>query len=127
MTERDQQEYTALRATIVSDAGAYSFEGANPRHEHEYELWKTTKLPDGKILMPGVVAISTTVVEHPDLVAQRLLRYAELVGRENVIACSDCGFGTVAENAEIHASVAWSKIDALVEGARRATKVLWRQ
>ena len=106
-------------------AGAYSFEGANPRHEHEFSLWEKTKLPDGKVLMPGVVAISTIVVEHPDLVAQRLVRYANLAGRENVIACSDCGFGTVAEGAEIHESIAWAKIDALVEGARRASKVLW--
>ncbi len=123
----DMELKDMLDLILKIKAGAYSFEGANPRHEHEYELWKTTKLPDGKILMPGVVAISSVVVEHPDLVAQRLIRYADLVGRENVIACSDCGFGTVAESAEVHATVAWAKIDALVEGARRASATLWRQ
>ena len=108
-------------------AGAYSFEGANPRHEHEYQLWESMKLPDGKVLMPGVVAISTIVVEHPDLVAQRILRYAKIVGRENVIASTDCGFGTVAARPEVHSSIAWAKIDALVEGARRASKLLWER
>ncbi len=106
-------------------AGAYSFEGANPRHEHEYRLWEMAKLPDGKVLMPGVVAISTVVVEHPELVAQRIIRYADLVGRERVIASTDCGFGTVAATPEVHSSIAWAKLDALVEGARRATKALW--
>ncbi len=106
-------------------AGAYSFEGANPRHEHEYRLWETTRLPDEKVLMPGVVAISTVVVEHPELVAQRIIRYAEIVGRERVIASTDCGFGTVAATPEVHASIAWAKLEALVEGARRASKALW--
>jgi len=106
-------------------AGAYSFEGANPRHEHEYRLWETMKLPDGKVLMPGVVAISTVVVEHPELVAQRIIRYAEMVGRERVIASTDCGFGTVAATPELHSSIAWAKLKALVEGARRASKALW--
>jgi 5-methyltetrahydropteroyltriglutamate--homocysteine methyltransferase len=122
----DMELKDMLDLILKINAGAYSFEGANPRHEHEYALWKTTKLPEGKILMPGVVAISSTVVEHPDLVAQRLVRYAELVGKENVIACSDCGFGTVAEHSEVHPTVAWAKIDALVEGAQRASKMLWR-
>jgi 5-methyltetrahydropteroyltriglutamate--homocysteine methyltransferase len=121
----DMELGTMLDLILKIKAGAYSFEGANPRHEHEFALWEKTKLPEGKILMPGVVAISTVVVEHPDLVAQRLIRYANLVGRDAVIACSDCGFGTVADGAEIHASIAWAKIDALVEGAKRASKVLW--
>jgi 5-methyltetrahydropteroyltriglutamate--homocysteine methyltransferase len=121
----DMELGAMLDLILKIKAGAYSFEGANPRHEHEFVLWEKAKLPDGKILMPGVVAISTVVVEHPDLVAQRLIRYANLVGRDNVIACSDCGFGTVAEGAEIHASIAWAKIDSLVEGAARASKVLW--
>jgi 5-methyltetrahydropteroyltriglutamate--homocysteine methyltransferase len=108
-------------------AGAYSFEGANPRHEHEYRIWETTKLPDGKVLMPGVVAISTVVVEHPELVAQRIIRYAEIVGRERVIAGTDCGFGTVAATPELHSSIAWAKLDALVEGACRASRALWRR
>ena len=106
-------------------AGAYSFEAANPRHEHEYELWESTKLPEGKILIPGVVAVSTVVVEHPDLVKQRILRFARIVGRENVIAGADCGFGTVAGSPDPHPAVAWAKLDALVEGARRASQTLW--
>jgi 5-methyltetrahydropteroyltriglutamate--homocysteine methyltransferase len=106
-------------------AGGYSFEGANPRHEHEYKLWEHHKLPEGRVLIPGVIAISTVVVEHPDLVAERIVRYAKLVGSENVIASADCGFGTVAASSEMHPSVAWAKIDALVEGARRASKQLW--
>src|SRR5262249_5036980 len=121
----DMELKDMLDLILSIKAGAFSFEGANPRHEHEYQLWETTKLPDGKGLIPGVVAISTVVVEHPGLVAPRLIRYAKLVGRENVIACSDCGFGTVAESMEVHPSVSWAKIDALVEGARRASKVLW--
>ena len=108
-------------------AGAYSFEAANPRHEHEYELWESAKLPEGKVLIPGMIAVSTTVVEHPDLVKQRILRFAKLVGRENVIASADCGFGTVAGAPDPHAAVAWAKLDALVEGARRASEVLWRR
>ena len=106
-------------------AGAYSFEAANPRHEHEYALWESVKLPEDKILMPGVVAISTVVVEHPELVKQRILRYAKLVGRERVIASTDCGFGTVASSPEVHPSIAWAKLDALVEGARRASASLF--
>jgi 5-methyltetrahydropteroyltriglutamate--homocysteine methyltransferase len=106
-------------------AGTYSFKGANPRHEHEYALWETLKLPEGKVLMPGVVAISTVVVEHPELVAQRILRYAKLVGRERVIASTDCGFGTVAASPEVHASIAWAKLNSLVQGARLASKALW--
>jgi 5-methyltetrahydropteroyltriglutamate--homocysteine methyltransferase len=121
----DMELKDILDLILRINAGAYSFEGANPRHEHEYQLWKTTKLPEGKMLMPGVVAISTIVVEHPELVAQRIIRYAEIVGRERVIASTDCGFGTVAATPELHASVAWAKLGALVEGARLATKALW--
>ena len=121
----DMELKDILDLILPVKARAYSFEGANPRHEHEYRLWETTKLPDGKVLMPGVVAISTVVVEHPELVAQRIIRYAELVGRERVIASTDCGFGTVAATPELHSSIAWAKLDALVEGARRATKALW--
>jgi 5-methyltetrahydropteroyltriglutamate--homocysteine methyltransferase len=121
----DMEMKDMLDLMLKIRAGAYSFEAANPRHEHEYELWETTKLPAGKILIPGVVAISTVVVEHPDLVKQRLLRFAKFVGRENVIAGADCGFGTVAGSPEIHPSVAWAKLDSLIEGARRASKVLW--
>lgn len=121
----DMELKDILDIILRINAGGYSFEGGNPRHEHEWQLWKTTKLPDGKILIPGVVGISSLVVEHPDLVAERIVRYANLVGRENVIAGIDCGFGTVAGVEDIHSSIAWAKIDALVEGARRATEQLW--
>jgi 5-methyltetrahydropteroyltriglutamate--homocysteine methyltransferase len=121
----DMELKDILDLILKIKAGAYSFEGANPRHEHEHQLWETTKLPEGKVLLPGVVAISTVVVEHPELVAQRLIRYAKLVGRENIIASADCGFGTVADSPEVHPSIAWAKLDALVEGARRASRVLW--
>ena len=101
-------------------AQAYSFEAANVRHEHEWKVWKDVKLPDGKILMPGVVSHSTNLVEHPELVADRILRFAEVVGRENVIAGTDCGLGM-----RVHAEIAWAKLGALVEGARLASKALW--
>src|SRR5207248_1658001 len=93
-------------------AGAYSFEAANPRHEHEWKVWKQVKLPDGKILIPGVISHSTILVEHPELVADRIIRYAEIVGRENVIAGSDCGFATFAGSKEVHPSIVWAKLRA---------------
>jgi 5-methyltetrahydropteroyltriglutamate--homocysteine methyltransferase len=108
------------------DAGAYSFEGANPRHEHEYAIWETARLPTGASLIPGVITQSSVLVEHPELVTQRLVRYANLVGKENVIAGADCGFGTFAGLEEIHEVVAWKKLESLVEGARIASKQLWR-
>ena len=101
-------------------AGAYSLEAGNVRHEHEWKVWRDVKLPDGKMLIPGVVSHATNVVEHPELVADRILQYAQLVGRENVIAGTDCGLG-----GRIHASLAWAKLRALVEGARRASQQLW--
>jgi 5-methyltetrahydropteroyltriglutamate--homocysteine methyltransferase len=107
-------------------AGAYSFEAANPRHEHEWKVWKNTKLPDGKILIPGVISHSTILVEHPELVAERIVRYAEIVGRENVVAGSDCGFATFAGSKEVHPSIVWAKFKALSDGARIASKQLWR-
>jgi len=106
-------------------AGAYSFEAANPRHEHEWQGWEDVKLPDGKVLIPGVITQSTVLVEHPELVAQRLGRFASVVGRENVIAGADCGFATFAGSTEIHPTIAWAKLDALVEGARIASRRLW--
>lgn len=113
--------------TVLSvKAGAYSFEGANPRHEHEYRLWETTVLPEGKILIPGVITHSTNIVEHPELIAERIARFAERVGRENVIAGADCGFASQASyRPEIHPSVVWAKFRALHEGARIATDLLW--
>jgi 5-methyltetrahydropteroyltriglutamate--homocysteine methyltransferase len=106
-------------------AGAYSFEAANPRHEHEWKVWKNVKLPDGKILIPGVITHSTVLVEHPELVAERLVRYASVVGRENVIAGTDCGFATFAGSKEVHPSIVWAKFRSLAEGARMASKELW--
>jgi 5-methyltetrahydropteroyltriglutamate--homocysteine methyltransferase len=108
------------------DAGAYLIEGANPRHEHEWRVWRDVSLPDGKVLIPGVVSHCVHLVEHPELVAQRIERYAGLVGRENVIAGTDCGFGTSGAGDEVHPEVAWAKLGALVEGARLASERLWR-
>ncbi|HWO73469.1 MAG TPA: cobalamin-independent methionine synthase II family protein [Dehalococcoidia bacterium] len=108
------------------DAGGYSFEAANPRHEHEWRIWEDTKLPDGAVLIPGVITQSSVLVEHPELVAQRIVRYAGLVGRENVVAGADCGFGTFAGLDEIHESIVWAKLESLVEGARIASRELWR-
>jgi 5-methyltetrahydropteroyltriglutamate--homocysteine methyltransferase len=106
-------------------AGAYSFEASNPRHEHEWQLWEDVKLPDEKVLIPGVVSHCITLVEHPELVAQRLVRFASVVGRERVIASNDCGFATSAAGDEPHPEVAWAKIAALGEGARLASQQLW--
>jgi len=106
-------------------AGAYSFEAANPRHEHEWRVWEGVTLPDDAVLVPGVITQSTVLVEHPELVAQRLERFASVVGRERVIAGADCGFATFAGSTEIHPSVAWAKLAALVEGARLASRRLW--
>jgi 5-methyltetrahydropteroyltriglutamate--homocysteine methyltransferase len=106
-------------------AGAYSLEMANPRHEHEWRVWETVKLPKDKILLPGVISHATNVVEHPELVAERLTRLARLVGRENVIASTDCGFAQGAMIRRTHPSIMWAKLDALVEGAALATKQLW--
>jgi len=106
-------------------AGAYVFEAANPRHEHEWELWRDAKLPEDKILIPGVVSHCIHLVEHPELVAQRLIRFASVVGRERVIAGTDCGFGTSGAGDEVHPDVAWAKLRALVDGVAIASKRLW--
>jgi len=107
-------------------AACYSVEAANPRHAHEWAVWQDVKLPEGKVLMPGVIDSVTSFVEHPDLVAQRILQYANVVGRENVIAGVDCGFGTGASaNPRVHPELVWAKFRALSEGARRATARLW--
>ena len=102
-----------------------SFEGANPRHAHEWKIWKDVKLPDGKVLIPGVLDTTTNFIEHPELVAERIIRYAEIVGRENVIASSDCGFGTSAWGRKVESRIAWAKLQSMVEGAAVATKELW--
>ena len=115
-----------LDLVLKVEAGAYSFEAANPRHEHEWRLWKDTRLPDGKLLIPGVITHSSVLVEHPELIAERILRFAGLVGRENVIAGGDCGFGTSASaTPEVHPSIVWAKFEALAEGARIASRTLW--
>src|SRR5262245_45481937 len=106
-------------------AGAYSFEAANPRHEHEWKVWESVKLPAGRVLIPGVISHSTILVEHPELVAQRISRYAKVVGRENVSAGSDCGFATFAASKEIHPTIVWAKFKALGDGAAIASRQLW--
>jgi 5-methyltetrahydropteroyltriglutamate--homocysteine methyltransferase len=114
-----------LDLILSVNAGAYTFEAANARHEHEFEAWEGVTVPDGKILIPGVVTHHTTTVEHPDLVAQRLLRYANIAGREQVIGGTDCGFAQSKGVQRVHPSVMWAKLEALAEGAQIATKRLW--
>jgi 5-methyltetrahydropteroyltriglutamate--homocysteine methyltransferase len=116
---------TLVDLVLKVRAQAYSVEAANPRHEHEWTLWKDVKLPDGKILVPGVVTHSTNVVEHPELVAMRIKNFASVVGRENVIASTDCGFAQSYNIVRCHPSVQWAKLEALAEGARIASKDLW--
>jgi 5-methyltetrahydropteroyltriglutamate--homocysteine methyltransferase len=106
-------------------AQAYSLEAANPRHEHEFQVWRDVKLPEGKILIPGLVAHSTNVVEHPELIAWRIKNFANLVGRENVIAGTDCGFSQNWNTIRVHPSIQWAKLASLAEGARLASKELW--
>jgi len=106
--------------------GAFVLEGANPRHEHEWRVWEDVKLPDGVILIPGVISHATNVVEHPELVAERIVRLANLVGRENVIAGTDCGFAQSPFYRRVHPSIMWAKLEAMVEGARLASRELWR-
>jgi 5-methyltetrahydropteroyltriglutamate--homocysteine methyltransferase len=116
-----------LPVILKVNAGAYSFEAANARHEHEYHVWEEIKLPDGKLIIPGVVTHASNIVEHPELIAERIVRFARLVGRENVIAGTDCGFSSQATyQPEIHPSVMWAKFRAMAEGARLATQQLWR-
>jgi len=107
-------------------AGAYSFEAANPRHAHEWRVWQQVKLPQGSVLIPGVISHATNLVEHPELVAEQLVKYAQMVGREHVIAGSDCGFSSQATmEPEVHPTVVWAKFQAMAEGARLASAQLW--
>jgi 5-methyltetrahydropteroyltriglutamate--homocysteine methyltransferase len=106
-------------------AGAYSFEAANPRHEHEWKVWEEVRLPEGKALVPGVITHASNLVEHPETIAQRIARFAGAVGRERVIAGADCGFASFSTSCEVHPTVVWTKLAALAEGARLATKELW--
>jgi 5-methyltetrahydropteroyltriglutamate--homocysteine methyltransferase len=105
--------------------GAYVIEGANPRHAHEWKVWEEVKLPEGKALIPGVISHATNVVEHPELVAERIVRYGKRVGRENVLAGTDCGFAQGPFYRRVHPSIMWAKLEALAEGARLASKQLW--
>jgi 5-methyltetrahydropteroyltriglutamate--homocysteine methyltransferase len=107
------------------NTGAYSFEAGNPRHEHEWRVWEDAKLPEGKILIPGVITHGSNFVEHPEAIAQRIGRFAQVVGRGRVIAGADCGFASFSTTCEVHPSVVWPKLAALAEGARLATKELW--
>jgi 5-methyltetrahydropteroyltriglutamate--homocysteine methyltransferase len=123
--------YEAALADVIPyvfkiNAGSYSFEAANPRHEHEYHLFERVKVPEGAVLCPGVITHASNIVEHPELIAERLLRYAKLVGRENVMAGADCGFSSQAlYKTEVHHTVVWEKFKAMREGADIATKRLW--
>jgi 5-methyltetrahydropteroyltriglutamate--homocysteine methyltransferase len=109
-----------VEVMLAVNAGAYSFEAGNVRHEHEWRVWEDVKLPEGKLILPGVVSHATNVVEHPELVADRILRFAKLVGRERVIASTDCGLG-----GRIHPDIAWAKLDALAQGSALASRQLW--
>jgi 5-methyltetrahydropteroyltriglutamate--homocysteine methyltransferase len=110
---------------LMVNTGGYALENANPRHAHEWNIWSKVKLPPGKVLLPGLVSHSTNIVEHPELIAWRITRLAELVGRENIIASTDCGFAQNAFFSRVHPSIVWAKLAALGEGARIATRELW--
>ena len=114
-----------IEPVLRSRPAAVSFEGANPRHEHEWNVFEGVKLPDGKLIIPGVIDSTTNFIEHPEVVAQRIERYAAVVGRENVIAGVDCGFATFANAPTVVPSIAWAKLASLVEGARIASGRLW--
>jgi 5-methyltetrahydropteroyltriglutamate--homocysteine methyltransferase len=107
------------------NVGHYSIEQANPRHEHEWAVWQSVKLPAGKKLIPGVISHATNIVEHPELVAQRLTRLAQVVGRDNVLAGTDCGFAQSPFAKRVHESIMWAKLRSLSEGAKIATQELW--
>ncbi len=115
-----------VNEVLKVNAGAYSFEAGNPRHEHEYHLWEEVKLPDGKLVLPGVITHASSVVEHPEYIAERIIRFADRVGRENVIASTDCGFSSQAiYKTEVENRVVWAKLASLAEGARIASEKLW--
>lgn len=123
----DMEMKDYLDIILKINAGALSFEAANPRHEHEWRIWETVKLPAGKSVIPGMITNSSLLVEHPELVAERIERFAKVVGRENVMAGSDCGFGTQASaTPEIPAPIVWSKLKGLSDGAALASKRLWK-
>jgi 5-methyltetrahydropteroyltriglutamate--homocysteine methyltransferase len=109
------------------NAHAFGVEAANPRHEHEWMVWKDVRLPDGKVIIPGVISQSTNVVEHPELVAWRIKNFASVVGKENVIAGVDCGFSQAWDGIRVHPTVQWAKLKALVDGAALASAELWER
>jgi 5-methyltetrahydropteroyltriglutamate--homocysteine methyltransferase len=116
-----------IKYILKIEAGSYSFEAANPRHEHEYHLFERVKLPDGKVICPGVITHASNIVEHPDWIAERLIRFANLVGRENVMAGADCGFSSQAlYKTEVHPTVVWEKFKAMRKGADIASRRLWK-
>jgi len=116
---------TLLDLVLKVKAQAYTFEAAGPRHAHEYGVWGEVKIPDGKILLPGVISHATNVIEHPELVSMRIRSFAGVVGRENVIASTDCGFSQNWNHMRVHPQIQWAKLRTLVEGARHASKLLW--
>jgi 5-methyltetrahydropteroyltriglutamate--homocysteine methyltransferase len=122
---RDIPGFKVLPVVLKAKPGALLIEGANPRHEHEWELWKTIKLPQDKVLVPGMIGSSTNYVEHPELVAQRIVRYADILGRENVMGGTDCGFGTFAGFGAVFPDIAWLKLKSLADGATIASRKLW--
>jgi 5-methyltetrahydropteroyltriglutamate--homocysteine methyltransferase len=116
-----------IEFVLEINAGSFSFEAANPRHEHEYHLFETVRLPEGKVICPGVITHASNIVEHPQLIAERIIRFAKLVGRENVIASSDCGFSSQAlYKTEVHHTVVWEKFKAMRQGADLASRQLWK-
>ena len=122
----DAELKDVLEFILKVNAGAYSFENGNARHEHEYHIWEDVKLADGKVLVPGIITHSSNIVEHPELIAERIIRFTRLVGRENVLAGNDCGFSSQATyNTEVHPTVVWAKFRALAEGAALASRRLW--
>ena len=123
---RDPELRDIVEVLLTARPNGLTIVGANGRHEHEYAVWRDVRVPDGKVIMPGVIDSTTNIVEHPDLVAERIVRHAEILGRENVIAGVDCGLDTIAGVHQVDPEVAWAKLASLGEGARRATATLWR-
>jgi 5-methyltetrahydropteroyltriglutamate--homocysteine methyltransferase len=116
---------SVVQTMLKMNVQAYGFEAANPRHEHEVEIWRDVRLPDGKIIIPGLISQSTNVVEHPELVAWRIKNFARLVGKENIIAGADCGFSQDWDLIRVHPSIQWAKLQSLVDGAALASMELW--
>jgi 5-methyltetrahydropteroyltriglutamate--homocysteine methyltransferase len=122
---RDVDLADIVEVVLGARPAGLSFEASNPRHEHEWRVWENVPLPDGKVLIPGVIDSTNNYVEHPQLIADRIIRLARIVGRENVIASSDCGFGTAAQLVHVHPEIVWAKFAALTEGAALASRTLW--